>query len=478
MAGGDGRGVAGVRQARDGVFSTATTVPRWVRVNGLRATAAALDAEAGSDQDHQLHLLLFDEDAYEELDGPVALEALDEWRYDNDWGSAGGVRLDVVAPGLVVERGWGDSAEHGALRPWPVSHQGRQTLVERWRDDHVPDGADDLAPEDLVEEPDPVLNGATAVVVRRRLGEATTFRTIHPEEARSRKALAALVSADPELHEVRRGELLEIAVDTRVMEPVDLLALLRPVGDVSDEDADAWPDAVVEAYGDVEASIEDCVGGARPVRRWVTVNGVRATGVLHPDDDQRLHLVLVDEYGEGLAAGAPLAGSHWYSDGLGAPTSGGGTYALEVAAPGLVVDRRVDDDDPCQRVVAWPESVEQRAEIVVGWVCSTEQEVAAALGLEPLDPSGVLDEHEGEVWRERVDEVELSFTLDAPAALVRAVRAGLDQPGSPYALTREALAEPTGERGAALGAVVDAWLAGEVTTGAVRNWTWGPGATL
>ena len=315
------------------------------------------------------------------------------------------------------------------------------------------------------------------VVVRTRPDGSTTRHEVARAEAPDRQVLAAAVAAAPSLHEVRRGELLKIAVDTKVMEPVELLALLRPVGDVADEDADAWPDAVAEAYGDVEASLEDYVGGARPARRWVTVNGTRATGVLDPDDDQRLHLVLVDEDGEGLAAGAPLAGSHWYSDGLGAPMGGGGTYALEVAAPGLVVDRRVDDDDPCQRVVAWPEGVGQRAEIVVRWVRSTEQEVAAALGLEPLDPSGVLDEHEGEVWRERVDEVELSFTLDAPAALVRAVRAGLDQPGSPYALTREALAEPTGERGTALAAVVDAWLAGEVTTGAVRTWTWGPGAT-
>lgn len=287
-----------------------SAVSRWVSVNGQRATAVVIDPQGGTQRSRCLHLVLFTKDR----DAVEPLEELAEHTYDDDWGSAGGVRLDLIAPGLLWEHGWGDSGELDNLILRPATKRALDELVEQWVDLHVPDRDEaDVEPKALLDEPDPLLNGAALVLARRPVWGTTAYRLVHRREAKSRKALAALIAGDPGLHEVRGGELLKIAVDPAVMGSADLLALLRPVGSTTAEDGAAWPQQVAEAYGEVDEAIEALLPEIDHVSRWVTINGTRATGALDPHGDQLVRLVLLDEDGENLAPLRALKASSWYS---------------------------------------------------------------------------------------------------------------------------------------------------------------------
>ena len=223
------------------------------------------------------------------------------------------------------------------------------------------------------------------VVVRTRPDGSTTRHEVARAEAPDREALAAAVAADPLLHEVRRGEIVEVTVDEAVARPVEMLAMLRAVGPKTAEDPSEWGEDVAEPWVETDDSGFEDAYGFDVVPRWVSVNGQRATGVLDETSTRRrLHLVLLGVDGWTVVPLSSVMES-WYSDDGGSRVSGAGSRALVLLTPSLALQVAEGDYTDPTGILSWPSKRRARAELVVRWIQGIEAETAAALSLEPLD---------------------------------------------------------------------------------------------
>ena len=298
------------------------------------------------------------------------------------------------------------------------------------------------------------------VVVRTRPDGSTTRHEVARAEAPDREALAAAVAADPLLHEVRRGEIVEVTVDEAVARPVEMLAMLRAVGPKTAEDPSEWGEDVAEPWVETDDSGFEDAYGFDVVPRWVSVNGQRATGVLDETSTRRrLHLVLLGVDGWTVVPLSSVMES-WYSDDGGSRVSGAGSRALVLLTPSLALQVAEGDYTDPTGILSWPSKRRARAELVVRWIQGIEAETAAALSLEPLDTTP-LSTAKAEEWEELLVSAGVGFSLEGDQRLIDDVRAALDEPDSGYRTVREALAAPTGRRGRALAACLDAVADGE-----------------
>ena len=136
-----------------------------------------------------------------------------------------------------------------------------------------------------------------------------------------------------------------------------------------------------------------------------------------------------------------------------------GGNILSLLAPGLGYSYPWNDaaqDQPgIYPFTDLPEAPEELGEALADWVIETDSEVAAALELEPLDPSGVIEDAERRAWIRRLYQVTVSFEIDVKAEAQKALRESLARRSDLYRRTRDGLASPRSPEGQALAAALD-----------------------
>lgn len=103
---------------------------------------------------------------------------------------------------------------------------------------------------------------------------------------------------------------------------------------------------------------------------------------------------------------------------------------------------------------------------------TAEAEVAAALALQPLDPRDTLSAEQRHWWQELLDAVILEFGTDVGTEVEDLLRRDLARNSSLYRRTRDALRQPLGEEGQALGVTPDRFVHGDASLGSLIGGTW------
>ncbi len=272
--------------------------------------------------------------------------------------------------------------------------------------------------------------------------------------------LAEALKRIPELRTLSRGTISEYTVVTAAMDPPVLVSMLEASEEGGAEAVEDWPEEVARAWAESDSSLQDWQVEMDWVPRWARVNDVRVSVInMGTADSPVLQPVLADEGDEQLVPIREIARSSWASESGGAPISWSGGNTLSLLAPGLSYSYPWDDAAEEQAGVypftVLPEAPEELGEALADWVIETDSEVAAALELEPLDPSGVIEDAERQAWIRRLDQVTVSFEIDVRADAQEALRESLARGSELYRRTRDGLASPCSPEGQALAAALD-----------------------
>ena len=286
--------------------------------------------------------------------------------------------------------------------------------------------------------------------------------------------LAEALERIPELRTLGRGTISEYTVVTAVMDPPVLISMLEASEEGGAEAVGDWPEEVARAWAESDSLLREWQVELDWVPRWARVNDVRVSVInIGTADSPVLQPVLANEDDEQLVPIREIARSSWASESGGASISWSGGNILSLLAPGLGYSYPWDDAALDQAGIYpftdLPEAPEELGEALADWVIETDSEVAAALELEPLDPSGVIEDAERRAWIRRLDQVTVSLEIDVKAEAQEALRERLARKSELYRRTRDGLASPRSPEGQALAAALDGALddgnIGQLTSG-------------
>lgn len=250
--------------------------------------------------------------------------------------------------------------------------------------------------------------------------------------------------------------------------PTTVLTQLRVDGQA---DATEWDGEEITEQLAEDADIADLAEGLAWSPVWAYLDGQRITGIaIETDAGSDVEPVAIDLWTPALISLRPIATSSWFSEGGGALVSWDGGTRLAQITRTLGIDEQWGDLGSEVTIFRLPATVTELADRIVTWILDRENEVAAALALEELDPDGRLSQAERDQWTELIDAVTADVTLGVEQPVIELVRHHMTQDVL-YARVKRALEDPAGASGRDLRQVLTVLAASGVVGDLLRgNW--------